>query len=515
MALPAGVPQLGTFKGAKGDTGVLAELGVELLPWNSEPFAEMTGPDAYRGAVLHIPMPLPSPETVTNDLATEALLLSDTASRAAMRSQTIGKGELIVNVVDYGAVGDGVADDTAAIQAAIDAAFAMTGIDFGGTFGATRGATVYFPPGVFITTTPLKYKSGVSLKGAGMYTSRLFNNSTDLFAWGANEIVFDSRTSDIWFSTGASGGHIFNLTGLLSAGIARSTFSRVKMNTIAATSSIWKQRESAQLIDVEWNRCIFDTLTTRTVPAFDISVLGRDSNSVRWISSWCHSHQATAAPFFRVESQQSWNYNLTFKDLVGEQNGGGFIHVYAVDGLVIENCPDWDHHDAYLGDVIRVSPVGSRTPKNVRIQNSYRIGNVGGLGAGVYDLYLPSGLNKNVRVAGPSPSEYPEIKAVLGGDATIDGRTKGFTILTASTTLNMSHGDDIVCNSATAISVTLPAAIGCVFGQRYRIKNIGSGVVTIVGTVDGAASPTLAQWAKTEVRTDGANANFGRIWFTV
>lgn len=57
----------------------------------------------------------------------------------------------IVNVRHYGAKGDGVTDDTAAIQAAIDAA------------NTAGGGTVYFPTGIFRITVALELKSNVYL----------------------------------------------------------------------------------------------------------------------------------------------------------------------------------------------------------------------------------------------------------------------------------------------------------------------------------------------------------------
>lgn len=58
------------------------------------------------------------------------------------------------NVKDFGAVGDGVADDTAAIQAAID--YAKAGVN-----------TVYFPAGTYKTSTSLNVNRSLNLVGAG------------------------------------------------------------------------------------------------------------------------------------------------------------------------------------------------------------------------------------------------------------------------------------------------------------------------------------------------------------
>ncbi|TNJ58676.1 hypothetical protein FE784_37985 [Paenibacillus hemerocallicola] len=61
-----------------------------------------------------------------------------------------------VNVKDYGAVGDGTNDDTAAIQAAID------GCADGG------GGIVFLPPGVYRLTGTLRMRTAVTLEGAGV-----------------------------------------------------------------------------------------------------------------------------------------------------------------------------------------------------------------------------------------------------------------------------------------------------------------------------------------------------------
>jgi hypothetical protein len=68
----------------------------------------------------------------------------------------------VFNVQDYGAKGDGVTDDTAAIQAAINAGEASV-------VNARQGGIVFLPAGRFRTTAPLRIKQdGIMLVGSGM-----------------------------------------------------------------------------------------------------------------------------------------------------------------------------------------------------------------------------------------------------------------------------------------------------------------------------------------------------------
>lgn len=69
-----------------------------------------------------------------------------------------------LNVLDYGAVGDGVTDDMAAIQAGIDAA-------------VTAGKTLYFPANTYLVAGTLNIPSNAQLRGAGA-TSRLLKVET-------------------------------------------------------------------------------------------------------------------------------------------------------------------------------------------------------------------------------------------------------------------------------------------------------------------------------------------------
>ncbi|MFA5003706.1 MAG: glycosyl hydrolase family 28-related protein [Candidatus Saccharimonadales bacterium] len=79
----------------------------------------------------------------------------------------VSKGSLVANVIDYGATGNGVTDDTAAIQAAISAV------------NAAGGGIVFLPKGTYMVTgISLNGVQHVTIQGAGarVSTIKLMNN---------------------------------------------------------------------------------------------------------------------------------------------------------------------------------------------------------------------------------------------------------------------------------------------------------------------------------------------------
>src|SRR6266511_2059935 len=85
----------------------------------------------------------------------------------------------IKNVKDFGAVGDGRNDDTAAIQAAFDAAFGTTASPHGSS-GQYSNRPVYFPAGRYRITSALLLRSvqGGLIFGAGIQDTTIYNSTT-------------------------------------------------------------------------------------------------------------------------------------------------------------------------------------------------------------------------------------------------------------------------------------------------------------------------------------------------
>jgi hypothetical protein len=90
----------------------------------------------------------------------------------------------VISVKDFGATGDGATDDTAAIQAAIN--YGQTVV---GSNALTRNATIYFPPGVYVTSASLTVSYPMNLIGDSSVTSVIQPTSAltaPALVWGVN-----------------------------------------------------------------------------------------------------------------------------------------------------------------------------------------------------------------------------------------------------------------------------------------------------------------------------------------
>lgn len=100
----------------------------------------------------------------------------------------------MVSVKDFGAVGDGVANDTAAIQAAID--YVAGGV-------SSIGGVVYFPTGTYLISSRINMPNRVGLQGANGRATIIkphstFSDSYMFHAVNGTSSMFGSYIRDMW-----------------------------------------------------------------------------------------------------------------------------------------------------------------------------------------------------------------------------------------------------------------------------------------------------------------------------
>jgi hypothetical protein len=132
---------------------------------------------------------MPRVPIVTSDVDTWGTVLN---AYLAVAHNIDGSLKSVRSVTDSGAVGNGAANDAAAIQAAIDAST------------AAGGGIVHVPPGVYNVGTNLLLKANVILRGAGRFATRIVytgaTGSSTLFVngvagWGVQDLALQAPTN--------------------------------------------------------------------------------------------------------------------------------------------------------------------------------------------------------------------------------------------------------------------------------------------------------------------------------
>lgn len=141
----------------RGPAARITGVSAETVPADQPADVTMTGPDQNRKFHFKVPRGLPGVNAVENDAALATYIASvDTQTRAALAA--VFARRTAVDVRDFGAVGDGVTDDTAAIKAAI------------ADVTARGGGEVLLPIGTFVVSSEVLIGSRIALRGRGRGT---------------------------------------------------------------------------------------------------------------------------------------------------------------------------------------------------------------------------------------------------------------------------------------------------------------------------------------------------------
>jgi hypothetical protein len=287
------------------------------------------------------------------------------------RAATVSASPQWYDVRSYGAVGDGVADDTTSLQNTIAAA------------AAAGGGTVYLPTGKYKISSPLVISTGLRITGDGQKASIISSTTaSSLFSFPA-----DASWWEVAHVTAVnSGGHIFAGSGNLSAFHVH----HCSLQSNSNTSSIWTQ-SSGTLVEAYFSYCdLSQGGSAPLVAAFDLTDPNGGFNACVWEKCVCTMESAATASFFNwvCTSSGTSSYGNVWRDVVFEQCNAGAIYALAHFGAVLDNVSLWDSNQvatASSADFLHfgrnAANIGSR---GITVRNCMRSNST--LGSGKYDL---------------------------------------------------------------------------------------------------------------------------------
>ncbi len=295
--------------------------------------------------------------------ATAAALTTEATTRAAADTANANSTAHVFSPLNYGAIGDGVTDDTVAVKAAFTAASAAHGV-------------VHLGTKTFLTSSAIPTFTGMLVCGSSQEGGGILNNASSIFTLtsGNYDVTFENCKLT------ASAGHIWDASAGPSLSFIRILGVKAVQN--ATSYSIWSQA-GGSFIDCQIDKkCNFTMSATATVAAWNMVGVGA--------TSVCFDHMRTNAgnnpnvPFFNFDMSTTAGYmqDLSFKNIVIEQSPSGGIACAGVFGVTVEHVRGWDAN-AFSGNFLSfVTSAGNYPCRNIRIAQSAQIQH--GLGAGIY-----------------------------------------------------------------------------------------------------------------------------------
>lgn len=329
--------------------------------------------------------------------------------------QNASKLNGIVSVLQFGAVGDGVTDDTAAIQAAVTAA---------GLFG-----TVQFPAGVYKTTATITVPAisgnvaAITFTSPGTATIRPAANLAAVFTVTGCQCVFENLNIDAGTSSTTVG---------IKVTIASSNAS---LSATVSRCNISGFQRGLELSGQNYN--IFENYFQNNTRAIDFIDDGRNSS----ISRNYVLGGSIGVQFSKTTQQCEGSRIIDNCFLCTGSNGGSVIIDAGLEISIIGNIFD-QNGTSTIG--IYCNPQGGNAVSRLKIISNWIVG-----GQNSYACFF-SGNTNNISLVSNTIAESNNLP-LAGGIACTDTNTLGL-INNNSLITNVSSGNDLITVNCVNIS---------------------------------------------------------------
>ena len=273
----------------------------------------LKGPAGNRGV-----QGLPGISSALPDSAVASYLTSESQSRVALEKVT----EAVFTPQMFGAIGDGVANDTVAVQAAVDAALAATNpVNWfaGHAYVAGQTSRVHFPMGTY-SVNEIQVNGTVKLTGVGgyIYTASVIRQRSagqNIFLFGSDT---DGQTNstvieDLTFKSGSgtSDPNVAQLKTTLDVKYASSFYIRNCWFMTPERYAIWFTQGG----DIEIEGCTFDVAGFGMIK-LGISGLGPDGLVHRVEASRINNNTFAMATNSCIELSNATGITITGNRLI-------------------------------------------------------------------------------------------------------------------------------------------------------------------------------------------------------
>lgn len=313
----------------------------------------------------------------------------DPAGAGAVSTTVQAKLRETVSVKDFGAVGDGVADDTAAIQAAVSS--------------LASGSTLLFPPGSYKVTAPITFsgKSNVTINGYGSTVycgptriQSYFNidSSSDIDIIG---FTFDAKMQSMPLYTPGDYGNIYNAgvytyNGAQNVNVKDCSF--INLYTVAGffrnSTNVFvadcRFKSPLQTQNQQLEHLLFQT-------SAEVNVNNCNFDNAASVSPSSNAAGIYASGITKYITIDGCTFNYCGRDNAGAHRVGVIDFYYDVDNVTVTNCVSKNT----MAEFMRLSTCNNAVISNnqVEINPNCEIGsNTLSMQSGA--VYLPSANTK-------------------------------------------------------------------------------------------------------------------------